>query len=112
GRPAAPGVPAAGRRPPVGTPPPTFPVRAAVAHPRRSSEDAAPAHASGRPQARVSAVASGPDHQRSVLGDDGIGLDVLLAARRDLDARAEDLRRQADRLRRATRRVLAQDTAT
>ncbi|SNQ48154.1 Multidrug transporter [Frankia canadensis] len=45
---------------------------------------------------------------RTVLGDDLVPVDGLLAARRELDARAEDLRRQADRLRRATRRILAQ----
>jgi hypothetical protein len=46
-----------------------------------------------------------------VLGDDLVPVDGLLAARRELDARAEELRRQADRLRRATRRILAQDGA-
>ncbi len=44
---------------------------------------------------------------RTLLGDDLVPVDGLHAARRELDARAEDLRRQAERLRRATRRVLA-----
>ncbi|MCK9897683.1 DMT family transporter [Frankia sp. AgB32] len=56
------------------------------------------AMASGRPASR---------RARTLLGDDLVPVDGLHAARGELDARAEDLRRQAERLRRATRRVLA-----
>lgn len=112
-----------GRRPvgapSVGTTPPAHAARAPLARPHRGDEVMVPTQGAGRPRS-VSAEASAgpgigagprPGEQRSLLGDDGIALDVLLAARRDLDARAEELRRQAERLRRATRRVLAQDAA-
>ncbi|CAO5230206.1 hypothetical protein FAGKG844_140001 [Frankia sp. AgKG'84/4] len=58
---------------------------------------------------RTAASAARPAGRRArtLLGDDLVPVDGLHAARRELDARAEDLRRQAERLRRATRRVLA-----
>ncbi|KJE20555.1 hypothetical protein FF36_05147 [Frankia torreyi] len=50
-----------------------------------------------------------PGRPRDALGGDAVPPEGLIAARRELDARAEELRRQADRLRRATRRILAAD---
>ncbi|WP_261576127.1 DMT family transporter [Frankia gtarii] len=65
----------------------------------------------GVPRARSGARTPGPGTARDVLGSDVVPVEGLIAARRELDARAEELRRQADRLRRHTRRILAADGA-
>ncbi|CAO5177020.1 Multidrug transporter [Frankia sp. AiPs1] len=88
------------------------PARPAALPPARPAGARATTHgpsAGGGPAAVPGPAAS---DQRSALGDDGIALEGLLAARRELDARAEELRRQAERLGRATRRVLAQNGLT
>ncbi|WP_207634392.1 DMT family transporter [Candidatus Frankia alpina] len=88
---------------------PTGSTAAAIGPGASASGPGASALGPGVPKARSGAHTPGPGTARDVLGSDVVPVEGLIAVRRELDARAEELRRQADRLRRHTRRILAAD---